>query len=213
MYAVIYKNRVIVGPMDWNRAIFQGSLEKEGVAAGIPRVAPEVLPYIINEDVKIALVEEQRPEINPMVEYHYGPQWDLSGEKAVAVYEVIDTLVEFARYNFKVKAAEARWKKETAGTAISIQGVEVSLDTSRDGRNIFIQKYSIMAEEEVVNWKFSEGWLALTKSDLRSIVSAGSNYIQACFDWEKTINDAIDAASTKEELLVIGDQIKAQMVE
>ena len=70
MYAVIYKNRVIVGPMDWNRAIFQGSLEKEGVAAGIPRVAPGVLPYVINEDARIALVEEQRPEINSLVEIH-----------------------------------------------------------------------------------------------------------------------------------------------
>ena len=213
MYAVIYKNRVIVGPMDWNRAIFQGSLEKEGVVVGIPRVAPDALPYIINEDVKIALVEEQRPEINPLVEYYYGPQWDLSGEKAIAVYNVMDTLVEFARYNFKTKAAEARWKKETSGTKINVQGVEVNLDTSRDGRNIFIQKYSIMTEEEVVNWKFLEGWLTLTKNDLRSIISAGSSYIQSCFDWGKTINDAVDAASTKEELLVIGEQIKAQMVE
>jgi hypothetical protein len=211
MYAVIYKNRVIVGPMDWNRAIFQGSLEKEGVTAGIPRVAPETLPYIINGDARIALVEEQRPEINPMVEYYYGPQWNLSGEKAIAMYDVIDTLIEFARYNFKNKAAETRWKKENAGTKITIQGLEVSIDTSRDGRNIFIQKYSIMEEQEVVNWKFSEGWLTLTKSDFRSIVSAGSNYIQACFDWEKTINDDIDAASSKEELISIGEQIKAQM--
>lgn len=213
MYAVVYNDRVIVGPMDWNRAIFQGSLEKENVMAGIPRVAPETLPYIINEDARIALVEEQRPEINPMVEYYYGPQWDLSGDKAVAVYEAVDTLVDFARDNFKTKAAEARWKKETAGTKINIQGTEVSLDTSRDGRNIFIQKYSIMTEEEVANWKFPEGWLTLTKSDLGSIVSAGSSYIQNCFDWEKTINDEINAATSKEELVSIGEQIAEQMVE
>jgi hypothetical protein len=213
MYAVVYKDRVIVGPMDWNRSIFQGSLEKENVIVGLPRVVPETLPYIINEDAKIALVEEQRPEINPAVEFYYGPQWDLSGDKAVAVYEAVDTPIDFARYNLKVKAAEARWKKETAGTKINIQDIEVSLDTSRDGRNIFVQKHSIMAEEEVVNWKFSEGWLSLTKSELGSIVTAGSNYIQSCFDWEKTINDEIDAAASKEELLSIDAQITEQTVE
>ena len=211
MYAVIYKNRVIVGPMDWNRGIFQGSLEKENINVGMPRVAPEILPFIINEDAKVALVEEQRPELNPMVEYYYGPLWDVSGEKAIAVYEVKDTQVEFARENFKTKAAEERWKKETAGTKVTIQGIEVSLDTSRDGRNIFIQKYSIMSENEVVNWKFPEGWITLTKSELGSIVSAGSNYIQSCFDWEKTINDEIMAATSKEDLLAI--VIIEQMVE
>lgn len=214
MYAVVYKNRVIVGPMDWNRAIFQGSLEKEKIEVGLPRVPPETLPYIINEDAKIAIVEEQRPELNPMVEYYYGPLWDLSGEKAVAVYDVVDTPVEFARGNFKAQAAEERWKKETAGTKVTIQDTEVSVDTSRDGRNIFIQKYSIMMEDEVVSWKFPEGWLTLTKSELGSIVSAGSSYIQSCFDWEKSINDQIIAATTKEELLaIVITEIAEQTVE
>jgi hypothetical protein len=203
MYAVVYKNRVIVGPMDWNRAIFQGSLEKEKILVTLPRVAPQELPYIINEDVKIMIVEEIRPEINPMVEYYYGPLWDLTGNCAIANYQINDTSIDSARINFKQQAADERYKKEIAGMKINIQDIEVTIDTSRDGRNIFIQKYGLMSENETVNWKFPESWLTLTKSELGSVVAAVDTHIQSAFDWEKTINDEIDAATTKEELLDI----------
>jgi len=203
MYAVVYKNNVIVGPMDWNRAIFSGSLSKEQIEVVLPRVAPEDLPYVINEDAKICLVNENRPEINPMVEYYYGPLWDTTGDIAIANYEVVDTPIEFAKVNFKNQAADERYKKEVSGTKLNIQNTEVTIDTSRDGRNIFVQKYSLMAENETVNWKFPEGWLTLSKSELGQIVAAGAAHIQSSFDWEKTINDQIESATTKEDLLAI----------
>jgi hypothetical protein len=203
MYAVVYKGNVIVGPMEWNRAIFTGSLSKEGVDVTLPRVAPETLPYVINEDSKICLVNENRPEMNPMVEYYYGPIWDITGDIAIANYDVMDSPVEFAKVNFKNQAADVRYKKEISGTKINIQNTEVTIDTTRDGRNIFVQKYSLMGDNETVNWKFPQGWLTLTKSELGSIVAAGASHIQTVFDWEKTINDQIDAATTKEQLLSI----------
>jgi hypothetical protein len=203
MYAVVYKNRVIVGPMVWNRAIFQGSLEKEKIKVQLPRVAPENLPYIINEDAKIMLVEENRPPLNPLVEYYYGPLWDLTGNKAVANFEVNDTAIESARYNLKQQAAEERWKRETAGTKTVIQNIEVTVDTSRDGRNIFVQKYALMADDELVNWKFPERWLTLSRSELGQAITAGATYVQSCFDWERSISDQIDSSLTKQELLAI----------
>jgi hypothetical protein len=203
MYAVVYKDKVIVGPMVWNRGIFEGSLERKDIKTSLPRVAPEQLPFVINEDAKIMLVEENRPEMNPMVEYYYGPLWDVSGEKAIANYEVHDSPIAFAQVNFRQQAADERWKKEIVGTKINIQNTEVTIDTSRDGRNIFVQKYSLMADNETVNWKFPEGWLTLTKAELGQIVNAGAAHIQSAFDWEKTINEQIDAATTKEELLAI----------
>jgi len=203
MYAVVYKNRVIVGPMVWHRGIFQGSLEKEGVEVTLPRVAPEELPMIINEDARICQAVEERPEINAMVEYHYGPIWDVSGDVAVANYEVHETQIENARGNFKEHAAEERYKKEVKGTKVTVQDLEVSIDTNRGSRDIFVQKYLLMVDNETVNWKFPEGWLTLTKEDLGSIVNAGATYVQGCFDWERGIVEQIDAATTKEELLAI----------
>jgi hypothetical protein len=203
MYAVIYKNKVIVGPMSWNRAIFQGSLERRGITNTLPRVAPEELPYVVNADAQIMAVEEVRPELNPMVEHYYGPLWEITETKAVANYEVHDTNIEFARNNFKSQAAEERWKKEIAGTKVTINDVEVTLDTTREGRNIFIQKFVTMSDDATVNWKFPEAWVQLTKSDLQTVINTIDSHVESCFDWEKSIVLQIDGAETKEELVAI----------
>jgi hypothetical protein len=203
MYAVVYKDRVIVGPMNWNRAIFQGALERQKIATQLPRVAPEQLPHIVNPDAKIMMVEEVRPTMNPRVEYYYGPTWTITDSKAIANYDVVDSPIEAARMNFKTQAADERYRKEIKGVTVDVQGASVTVDTARDARNIFIQKYSLMADGDVVNWKFPEAWLTLTKAELGSVIAAGAAHIQSCFDWEKSISDQIDAATTKAELIAI----------
>lgn len=203
MYVVAYKNRVIAGAMPWNRGIFEGSLEKQGIKIQLGRVAPDDLPMIIDDDAKIMQAEENRPKLNPLVEYYYGPLWDTTGAVAVANYEVHDTPIENARLNLKELAAGERYKKEVAGTTINIQDTVVTIDTNRGARDIFIQKYTLMSEGETVSWKFPEGWLTLSKQELGQIVAAGTAYVQSCFDWERGISDQIDAAQTKQELLAI----------
>jgi hypothetical protein len=203
MYAVVYKNKVIVGPMSWNRGIFQGSLEKYGITDTIPRVAPEELPYIINEDAKIMLVEEVRPEMDPMVEYYYGPLWTITEDRAVANFEVHDSPVESAKVNYRNQAADQRWIKETQGTEVTIQGVTVTVPTDRASRDLFLQRTSVMGDNEVINWKFPEAWISLTKQDLVAISSAILTKVQGSFDWEKSIVDQVNAAETKEQLQAI----------
>ena len=203
MYAVIYDNRVQVVQTDWNRAMFQGALEKKGIKQLLPRVAPETLPMIIDEHAKIMLVEEVRPEVSPLVEYYYGPLWEITETKAIANYEVHDTPIESARYNLKQLTAGERYKKEIMGTTVTIQGNQVTIDTNRGARDIFVQKYLLMAENDTVNWKFPEMWLTLTKTDLGLCVAAGAQYIQGCFDWELNIAAQIDQAETKQQLLAI----------
>jgi hypothetical protein len=203
MYAVIYENRVIVGPMAWNRAIFQGSLAKQGVHTQLPRVVPEQLPLVINEQASIMGVEEIRPEFNPYVEYLYGPLWNILPDRAQATYAVYDSPIPAARFNLKQLTAEERYRREVAGVTHEVQGTPVTLDTSRDGKNIFVQTLALMTDDQIINWKFPECWLPLTKPDLASCVAAGAAHIQAAFDWEKQISDQIDAAETKAELLAI----------
>ena len=203
MYAVIYDNRVLVGPMNWNRGIFQGALERRGVQYSLPRTAPNNLPLTINEHAKIMQVEEIKPELNALVEYYYGPLWDITETKAIANYEVHDTPIESARYNLKQLAAQERYKKEILGATVTIQEQTVTIDTNRGAKDVFVQKYLLMAESDTVNWKFPETWLPLTKNDLSLAVQAGAQYIQSCFDWELNITEQIDLAETKEQLLAI----------
>lgn len=210
MYALIHKDQVVSGPRSWDRAFFTFLLNNQNVNLDrpIPRMPIDNEPYIIDEDTKIVPAEIVQEDLNPLVQYYQGPTWELLEEKALAHYEVIDTPVEFARGNFKDLVAKNRYEKETKEIKTTIQTLEVSLDTSRDGRNIFLQKYSIMQDGTTVNWKFPEGWLTLTKAELGECVATGADYIQTCFDWEKNYDDRINAATTKEELLQIEQDIK-----
>lgn len=204
LYAIVHRGRVVLGPLAWAQKYYTDVLKiRHRIQANIPGQAPETLPYVINEETEIREVQEVKPELDAMTQYHYGPLWDLTGDVIIANYEVMDQQIDFSRNNFRAVAAFERYKKEISNVKTTIQGKEVTLDTSRDGRAIFLQRYSLMGDSDIVNWKFPEGWLQLTKSELGAVVQAGLTHIQAAFDWEKDINDQIDAANTAAELRAI----------
>lgn len=207
-YAVIHKEQVLVGPKDWNRSFFVAMLNRVNIKnVMIPRFPTDIVfPYIIDENTKIVKVTIVEDNYDQDTQYLRGPLWDFSGADAIARYEAVDTPLEFIKERLKKSVAHVRYEKEVAGTTATIQTITVTLDTSREGRNIFIQKLLLMKDDETINWKFPEGWLTISKSDLALIVESGASYIQSTFDWEKTLNDKIDTAATKEELLSI--QIK-----
>jgi hypothetical protein len=201
MYVLVHKNRVIVGPRDWNRAMFEGALQKEKITALIPRVPPEVWPYVIDSETYLSTCENVIPDHNPKIECLYGPFFNMENQsKVIQTWGVKMKFMDMIRQELKDLAASERYKKEVSGAQVEIQNTLVSLDTSREGRNIFVQKYSLMADTDVVNWKFPECWLTITRAELGDCISAGAAHIQAAFDWEKDISDQIDAAQTESEL-------------
>jgi len=213
MYVIIHKGRVVLGPLAWAQKYYADVLKiRHRVQANIPGQAPEQMPYTIDENTKIHEVTENKPNIDPMVQQHYGPLWDTTNDVIVANYEVVELPIESARMNFKYLAAHERYKKEMAGTKVTIQNTEVTIDTKRGDRDIFVQKYLLMGDQETVNWKFPEGWLTLTKEELGAVVQAGATYVQSCFDWEKDINDQIDAAQNAEELYAIEIEEKKEPI-
>jgi hypothetical protein len=207
MFAVTYNNQVILGPMLWNRGLFQSALSSRSISEFVPRTPPDNFPLMLGEQIKIYKVQEVKPNINPLVEYHRGPTWEITESSATAHYEVLDLPLESAKYNVKQLAAAERFKRESAGTTAVIQDVEVTLETARGERDIFLQKYILMPDEATVNWKFPEAWLVLTKAELGAVVAAGASYIQSKFDWESTLSGQIDSATTKQQLLDIVEEI------
>lgn len=204
LYAIKYKNRVVLGPLSWAQKYFSTVLKvRHGIDTAIPGKAPETMPFVIDENTSIHEVVKNEPKIDTMTQAYHGPFWDVSGDVIVANYEVHGLEIGSARNNFRQIAASERYKKEISNAKVTIQGIEVTCDTSRDGRNIFLQKLTLMGDQDTVNWKFPEGWLTLTKQELESAVQAGTAHIQGAFDWEKQINDQIDAANTSEELHAI----------
>lgn len=208
MFALVHKNKVLSGPRSWSREFFVDLLKRKNIGVKyFPKKPTEELPFIIDADTKVVKVEEVREDINSMIEYHRGPIWDLSGDIAVATYEAVEQPLDFAKGNYKNLAASKRYEKEVAGTRVTVQDHEVTIDTTRDGRNVFVQQFTLMGENDIVNWKFPEVWLTLNKIEFGSIVAAGATHIRECFDWEKNLVEQIEAETTIADLVKYEDII------
>jgi hypothetical protein len=200
MYVLVYKDRVLVGPRDWNYGIFEDALGRLGINMYLPRTPPDSFPFVINDETRITNSVLTMPNYNQKIERTHGPYWDTTVDPIQGTYGVATLDVEFIRPKLKDMVAAERYRKENLGIKITIQNTEVSINTSRGNRDIFIQKYFLMTENETVKWKFPECWLTLTKQDLGQIVSAGARYIQDCFDWEASKNNEIAIAQTPADL-------------
>lgn len=208
MYVITdYNNQgfVILGPIDWKPRYISNILSDELDTSITVTAEDEArVPFEPAIGVKIRRCTSVYENINPKIEYHDGPFWsydDSNAEvQATATWKRADKPIDIVKGDLKNLIANLRWKKESAGVVLTIQGVEVWCDTSRTNRDIFLQKYSLMGNNDTITWKFPNTWLTLTKTELGLIVSTGGAYIQSCFDWEAQQSAIIDSCTTLAEL-------------
>jgi len=206
MYVIIHKDKVIAGIFPWNSKYFTDVLKiRHKITSELPKNEPNLdkFPYIIDENTVIKRAEEDRQsQINPMIEYYYGPTWEFVDDKVIAHYEVQPLSFDDAKNNYKEKATNLRYAKEISGTKITLDGVEYTIETARDARVKYVEKYTMMSEEPI-NWKFAEGWKIVSKQDMFNIISAIEVHVQDSFDWEFNMTVQIDSTETIESLLAI----------
>lgn len=200
MFLLVHKNMVLVGPMDWNKAMFTVGAKRKKIDHYFPFNPPDTFPYIIDNDTKVVKCQLVYQNYDKRTEYLHGPFWNFDQDEAIGTFEIKETPIDQVKGMMKLEVADERYKKEISGTKTTIQSLEVSVDTNRGSRDIFVQKYLLMGENDTVQWKFPEGWLTLTKTDLGQIVAAGAAHIQTAFNWEKNLADTIDATTTYAEL-------------
>lgn len=206
---LLVENRQIVhlGPFAWNKyRMLQSELDDLEVSFTVP---PVEQGYIrINDNFEIFPIRDiVSPDINPNFDQPVGPIWTFNNDHAVATYEKQDKPLDEVRNTIKAVAATLRYEKEAAGTKVDIGGTEVTADTSRDGRAIFVQVYSTLPDGASVDWKFPEGWMNITKEQLGLIIAGGFTYIQEQFAWEKGFGDRAASAPTMDELKAIYDEL------
>lgn len=204
MQYVLVKDRqfILLGPIEWRARFIQSELDDLGINFTVPQTAP--VDYLqVTSGIEIFRVAIKTPNHDPLYEQLEGPYWNFDSNFADGWYYPIAKDLTTVKGDLKKIAAAERYKKEVAGTKITINGVEVSLDTSREGRAIFNQHITSMTSSSSIEWKFPEGWVTLTKANITAIISAVSDHIQQQFVWEKSVGQLIDAASTKEDLSAI----------
>lgn len=201
MYVLTINDEVLLGPIDWNSRMFNSEIEE--VTGANPQLLPSDktrVPLNLDNNVQIRECVEVRPNLNSKIEMYNGPFWSYTSSLGTASYVVIPKPLDLIRSELKSIAAAERYRKEIAGVKTTVQGQEVTVETERGTRDIFVQKYLLMGESDTVQWKFPECWLNLTKAELGTIVAAGAAHVQSQFEWEQTIAAQIDAATTAQEL-------------
>jgi hypothetical protein len=210
IYVLENNNSVINGPRSWNYRSFESTLQEDleiNYTLPISKSDNEIIT--IDDHTHIYSAELIYPDYNQTIQYIHGPFWDFSTGVAIGTFEVKELPLEHIKSNLKSKVASNRYIKENFGVKYTVQNLEITIDTSRGNRDIFVQKYLLMADTDTVQWKFPEGWLTLTKSELGEIVSVGFNYVQQQFDWEISKGFEIDNSTTSGELgsIDVGDLV------
>jgi hypothetical protein len=206
MYAITHHHdydEVLLGPIEWKPRFIASVLQQDLDLDQSPTILPSdesKVPYDILPNVRVRKVEVVYEEHNPKIQHHNGPFWSYENDIALATYKTIDKPLDLVKSELKALLAAERYKKEISGVKTTIQGLEVTVDTNRGDRDVFVQKYLLMSDIDTVEWKFPERWLTLTKSDLGQVVNVGATHVQDCFSWEASKVAEIDSCITLEQL-------------
>lgn len=206
MYVITHHHdydEVLLGPINWNpryiASVLQSDLDLDQPPTILSSDESKV-PYDILPNVRVRPVETVYAELNAKIQRHEGPFWTYTPDKATATWTAVDKPIDLVKGELKSVTAAKRYEKENAGIKLTIQGTEVTCDTARGSRDIFLQKLLTMGQTETANWKFPEAWINITYAELEYIVAQGTAHIQGCFDWEAAKNAEIDACTTLAQL-------------
>lgn len=209
-YVLINDGYVLNGPREWNYRSFESTLSDDlDIPVNLPMQKNDNEPIVINATTRIIASTMVYPDYNPKIEYLDGPYWTFNEDMSFATgtFQVKDQPIEYVKQTLIGRVAANRYIKESAGTTTVIQDKTVSIDTSREGRAIFVQAYTLMADDATINWKFPEAWLTLTKPELGQVVAVGATHVQQSFNWEESKTVEINNCTTLEELnnIDVGD--------
>jgi hypothetical protein len=206
MYVITHHHdydEVLLGPIEWNPRFIASVLQTDLDLPMKPSVTDSdknKVPYDIIENVRVRPVVFDIPEHNPKIQHLIGPYWSYTENEATASYVVENRNIDLIRSELKQQVAAERYNREVRGTKITIQEQEVSVDTTRENRDRYAQKYLLMGDTDTIEWKFPEGWFTLTKEELGSVVTACDNHVQSAFNWELNKSIEVDAAVDHETL-------------
>lgn len=202
MFVIIENDNVILGPKRWNKLAFEDCLLEDcDISFTLPSSNDNNEPIIVSDTIKILhVVALPQPNYNGKIQRLDGPYWNFTDTTAEMYFGIADLDIDAVKNMLKTTAANNRYAKEVSGIKYLVQEQEVTVDTARGSRDIFLQTYLAMADNELIEWKFPEGWFSLAKWELGGIVGAGKKHIQDCFAWEQTKGLEIDSKTTLAEL-------------
>ena len=206
------KTTVLLGPMFWRQRFLQSEItdlvDAGELSSSFP-IPPAEQGYIsIGEGFEIFPVDLEIPTYDKNFEFLSGPFYTYANNVATGTYTVNQLDLASIQNNLKAVAASMRYSKEIAGTTYIVSsGQTINISTDRQTRIETITNINTilltLSANSTVSYKTSAGFLQLTSADLTGILNTTTNYVQTQFDWEKSIDSQITAATDIQTLQTI----------
>lgn len=102
----------------------------------------------------------------------------------------------------RARIAARRWEAETGGTLI--QGLPVPTDRESQGLITGATVQAMIDPSYTLNFKTAAGFVSLDASTVIGMAMAVRKHVQACFDREAALLDALEAGTFTEAMLEEG---------
>lgn len=113
-----------------------------------------------------------------------------------------DQKAEEAHKALRDRVAAKRYEIETRG--FTLNGIKIDTERQSQGMIIGAALAATLDPLYVCNWKTPSGFVSLTAPELITVATALRNYVQACFDREAAILQAIENGTYTDDMLNTG---------
>ncbi len=154
-------------------------------------------------------LESEYPTVNPVF---YGTCNSAIGDGLIAVItkaeydqdKVNEMAARKAKYDMQTseQIADRRWKEETSGFVFN--GVHIETDRTAVAMVAGAALAASLDPEYSVRWKSANGFVTLNAEQILAMAQAIRLHVQACFDREADLLDAINAGTYETEMLDTG---------
>lgn len=140
----------------------------------------------------------------PLLDYQEQREQSLvfSDGKVTRTFAAVDVALDRAKNQAKEKLAAKRYDVETGGISVG----DVTVDTTRESQMMIMAARTLAKEDAnyTVNWKTADDTFAtLDATTIIAVADAVRVHVQACFDNEKTLLEAINASTSVDALRAV----------
>lgn len=98
--------------------------------------------------------------------------------------------------------AHARWKIETGGIEVEVDGKTMNVPTNRESQMAVNNTYFTLKEgfEKDTPWKSPEGWVIVDLEKFKPVAKAVASHVRKAFSAEKEVQEMITGESDPEKL-------------
>jgi hypothetical protein len=204
MYALVYDDKIQVGPRQWNYNVFMYHINEEGLdGSEFPRSAPE--SAIMTAGWKLLPVTIDKPGYDETYDQLSGPFLTINEDTITGYYDIVNLSFHMAVDRVKNKAAENRYEVECRGVEHTFADTStVNVYTDRGDRSTYLDAHQTLPDGQSVTFKFKGGvFKTITKIELGELIGTGVSHVQSAFDWEKIKCDEIDIITNVEDLRLV----------